>query len=68
MKSLNTDREQAMDVRQLEVEDAIARADKIKKATGREVPWEIFAGMQPASKSVVAMAKAPEKEEDENAK
>ena len=68
MKSLNMDREQAMDIRQLEVEDAIARAKKIENDTGTKVPWEIFAGMEPASKSVVATAEVPEKEEEENAK
>ena len=46
LKSLNRDRADDMDARVLEVEDAITRAQKISKATGEEVPWQIFAGLE----------------------
>ena len=45
-KSLNADRDDIVAAREAEVLDAIERAQKIEKATGKEVPWEIFCGLE----------------------
>ena len=45
-KSQNLDRDNVVATRDVEVRDAIQRAQKIKKDTGVEVPWEIFAGLE----------------------
>ncbi len=45
-KTLNTDREDVVNQRQKEIEDAIARVTAIKKATGFDVPYQIFCGLK----------------------
>jgi len=45
-KALNTDRDDVVAVRVMEVTDAIKQAQKIKDDTGVEVPWQMFAGME----------------------
>lgn len=44
-KSLKTDRDEVVAKRELEVRDAIERAQKIEADTGEKVPWQIFAGL-----------------------
>jgi len=46
-KSLNSERDDIVNTREKEVKDAIARSAAIKKETGIDVPWQIFAGMLP---------------------
>jgi len=46
-KSLNSDREEVVASRRLEVEDAIRIAQEIEKQSGVTVPWQIFAGLKP---------------------
>jgi len=46
LKSLGVDREDEMAAREMEIEDAIERAKRIKGKTGVEVPWQIFAGLK----------------------
>ena len=45
-KSLNVEREDIIDVREMEIREAIERAQKIKEDTGVIVPWQLFAGLQ----------------------
>lgn len=45
-KALDLDRENVIIARKQEVLDAIEIADDIKKQTGRDVPWQIFAGLE----------------------
>jgi capsid protein len=56
-KSLNGDRDDIVSARDLEVRDAIKRAQAIKKDTGIEVPWQIFCGME-APKATAPAAQA----------
>ena len=66
-KSLNTDRQDVIDRRQLEVEDAIDRAEKImKKHPGVNVPWEIFAGLKPGGDKGELAADAETPDANEN--
>jgi len=44
-KSLKTDRDEVIEKREIEVRDAIERAQKIEADTGEKVPWQIFAGL-----------------------
>jgi len=46
-KSRNRDRDEVVVGREREIRDAIARAQAIKAETGVEVPWELFAGLEP---------------------
>ncbi|MGA1979472.1 MAG: phage portal protein [Sedimentisphaerales bacterium] len=54
LKSLGADREDEMNEREKEIKDAIERAQRLKKETGIEVPWQHFAGLTPPGQ-----AKAP---------
>lgn len=62
-KSLKTDRDEVIAKRDLEVRDAIDRAQKIEEDTGQAVPWQIFAGLEPPKDK-----KATEDAEDEEMK
>lgn len=54
-KSLNLDREEINNAREMEIRDAIDRAEAIEKTTGQKVPWQIFAGLAvPGSKAPAA--------------
>ena len=57
-KSLGHDRDDQMDAREVEVRDAIERAQKIEADTGQAVPWEMFAGLKPAGAKAVPSADA----------
>lgn len=46
-KSLRTDRAEVVEQREKEVRDAIERVQKIKADTEIDVPWQIFAGLEP---------------------
>lgn len=76
-KSLNRDREDVVSTRETEVSDAIERAKKISEKYSVEVPWEIFAGLEPPTKKEAKQAaqnllqaaggkKKKQKDEDEN--
>jgi capsid protein len=71
LKSLNQDRDEMMAVREREIKDAIARADRIEEETGKKVPWQIFAGLKPPKPDAgrpggdTPAAPADEKEEKE---
>ena len=45
-KSLNVEREDIVEAREVEIKDAIARAKRIEKDTGEKVPWQTFAGLE----------------------
>jgi len=47
-KSLKSDRDEVIGIREKEVRDAIARAQKIAADTGEKVDWRIFAGLEAA--------------------
>jgi len=69
-KSLNMDRTEVIERRVIEVTDAIEKAKQIEDQTGEKVPWQIFAGLEPAAKTLPA-PKAQDTEaddEDENDK
>ena len=44
-KSLQTDRDKLLQVRESEIREAIAIAQKIKAETGQEVPYQLFCGL-----------------------
>jgi len=68
LKSLGTERDDEMTERQAEVMDAIERAQNIKTETGVEVPWQIFAGLQPPNQTPSAGKAANDAEEAANKK
>lgn len=45
-KGLQTERSEICDIRETEIRDAIARAQRIEADTKVKVPWEIFAGLK----------------------
>ena len=47
-KSLKSDRDEVIGIREREVRDAIERAQKIAADTGEKVDWRIFAGLEAA--------------------
>ena len=63
-KSLNTDRAEVMEIREREVREAIAIAQKIEKDTKQKVPWQIFAGLK-ATPDKQTLAKTATEEETE---
>lgn len=71
-KSLRTDRAEVVEQREAEVRDAIERVQKIKTDTEVDVPWQIFAGLEPPGDKKTADDEEPqtgktqkEKNEDE---
>lgn len=46
LKAQNRDRVDVIDNRATEIIDAINKAAEVKAATGKEVPWELFAGLE----------------------
>lgn len=63
-KSLGTDRAEVLDRREIEVTEAIQRAQKIESETGQKVPWQIFAGLK-AEPDKAALANPAEQEEQD---
>ena len=53
-KSLRTDRDDVVAAREIEIREAIERAQKVKADTGQAVPWEYFAGLKPGSGAAAA--------------
>ena len=45
LKALESERKSVLNTREIEITDAINRANKIKEDTGVTVPWEYFAGL-----------------------
>ena len=60
-KSLNSDRDELMAVREAEINDALERAARLEKKFGIKVPWQIFCGLEPPS----ASKKLPKPEDSE---
>lgn len=58
-KSRGQDREEVVELREKEIRDAIDRADRIKKDTGTEVDWRLFAGLSSAKAEDAKKAKRP---------
>lgn len=66
-KSRNTDRADVITQREREIREAIEKAQKIKKDTGQDVPWEYFAGLKPKKdKSELAKTEKDESEDKED--
>jgi len=51
-KALKTEREDVVEAREAEIKDAIERVQRIKNETGQEVPWQIFAGLEPPNNKI----------------
>jgi len=47
LKSLGDEREEVLDIREREIEDAIERAKRIEAKHGVKVPWQMLAGVRP---------------------
>jgi capsid protein len=65
-KSLNTDRTEIVDQREKEVRDAIERVKKIKAETEVDVPWQIFAGMEPPKAAAPKDKAEPDEDQEKD--
>lgn len=68
LKALESERSHVLDARELEIKDAIKRAEAIKKDTGVSVPWEYFAGLTvgKTEQAVRAGITEPDKPEEDD--
>ena len=65
-KSQNKDRETVIKARDLEIRDSIERAANIKKDTGVEVPWQLFAGLEVDKAALMVATNNDRKNDSEN--
>ena len=63
-KSLNLDPDDVLQQREDEIRDAINRAAKIEKETGKEVDWRVFAGLNLATQPVQEKQEKPNEDND----
>jgi len=67
-KSLNSDREDIINLREIEIKDAIERVKKIKDETGYDVPYQILCGLETPGQAKTAKANETEEQYKTNKK